>query len=258
MTIHIGTSGWSYDHWQGLLYPENTPVGKRLPYYLARYDTVEVNSTYYRWPADSVFAGWNRLPAGFVMTVKAARGLSHYARLNNPQEWMERMAQGIAGLGEHMGVLLVQLPPQFACDYDALEGFLRRLPPGLKVAVEFRHLELAYRGGFRAAGALRRGVLRDERRAPALRSPRHRAVRLRPLSRPGHQLAIRRLLLRRRSALVGRPLPRVAGAGPRHLRLLQQRRRRQRPPQRQHAQTLYIYMLIVAQVVINAGDVDHR
>ena len=54
MRIRIGTSGWSYDHWQGLLYPYPTPVGKRLPYYLARYDTVEVNSTYYRWPADRV------------------------------------------------------------------------------------------------------------------------------------------------------------------------------------------------------------
>ncbi len=140
MTIHIGTSGWSYDHWQGILYPEKTPVGKRLPYYLAQYDTVEVNNTYYRWPADSVFAGWHdKLPPGFVMSVKAARGLSHYARLNNPQEWMDRIAQGMSGLREHLGVFLVQLPPQFACHYERLEGFLRVIPPGLKVTLEFRH-----------------------------------------------------------------------------------------------------------------------
>ena len=52
MTLHIGTSGWSYDHWQDVLYPPDTPVAARLPYYLQRFRTVEVNSTYYRWPAD--------------------------------------------------------------------------------------------------------------------------------------------------------------------------------------------------------------
>jgi uncharacterized protein YecE (DUF72 family) len=140
MSVYIGTSGWSYDHWQGLLYPYPTPVGKRLPYYLARYNTVEVNSTYYRWPADSVFAGWKtQLPAGFVMTVKAARGLTHYTRLYAPEKWTARIAQGMRQLGEHRGVLLIQLPPQFTIDYERLEWFLRQLPDDLKVAVEFRH-----------------------------------------------------------------------------------------------------------------------
>ena len=63
MTVHVGTSGWSYDHWEGVLYPPGTPLRARLEHYVARFQTVEVNSTYYRWPRDATFAGWRqRLP----------------------------------------------------------------------------------------------------------------------------------------------------------------------------------------------------
>jgi uncharacterized protein YecE (DUF72 family) len=66
--IHVGTSGWSYAHWDGVLYPPGLPPRRRLEYYLARYRTVELNASYYRWPADSAFASWRRrLPDGFVM-----------------------------------------------------------------------------------------------------------------------------------------------------------------------------------------------
>src|SRR5947209_7933132 len=106
MEVRIGTSGWSYDHWQGLLYPQNTPVGKRLPYYLHRFDTVEVNSTYYRWPPEQTFANWRtRLLEGFLMSVKAPRGLTHFARLYNPEAWLERIRSGVACLQDRLGVL---------------------------------------------------------------------------------------------------------------------------------------------------------
>jgi uncharacterized protein YecE (DUF72 family) len=63
MAIYIGTSGWSYDHWQGVLYPHEVPPRKRLDYYIQHYQTVEVNSTYYRWPTDATFTNWRqRLP----------------------------------------------------------------------------------------------------------------------------------------------------------------------------------------------------
>ena len=140
MAIHVGTSGWSYDHWEGVLYPHGTPVRDRLDYYLQRYRTVEVNSTYYRWPPDTTFALWyRRLPDGFLMAVKAPRGLTHFARLSSPEGWLTRISIGLGHLGQKLAVLLVQLPPTFAYDYARLEYFLGRVPAGLKVAVEFRH-----------------------------------------------------------------------------------------------------------------------
>jgi uncharacterized protein YecE (DUF72 family) len=140
MTWHIGTSGWSYDHWQGVAYPPYTPVRDRLGLYLARYDTVELNASYYRWPSDATFAGWaSRLPPGFVMSVKASRGLTHFHRLAQPDAWLARMAAGLGHLGHHLGPLLVQVPPWLEVDHPRLEYFLARATPRLRVALEVRH-----------------------------------------------------------------------------------------------------------------------
>ena len=88
MALHIGTSGWSYDHWHGVLYPPGIRPQERLAYYVGRYETVEVNSTYYHWPAHATFAGWfRRIPDNFLMTVKAPRGLTHRQRLYAPEYW---------------------------------------------------------------------------------------------------------------------------------------------------------------------------
>ena len=74
MTISIGTSGWSYDHWVDVLYPRKASSLERLDAYARRFRTVEVNNTFYRWPKDEVFAAWRkRLPAGFVVSAKASR-----------------------------------------------------------------------------------------------------------------------------------------------------------------------------------------
>ncbi len=108
MAVHVGTSGWSYDHWQGVLYPPETPVRARLGHYAARFGTVEVNSTFYRWPPDMTFAGWRRRVApGFRLTVKAPRGLTHGARLYAPERWLRQIAGGLARLEHARGVLLV-------------------------------------------------------------------------------------------------------------------------------------------------------
>jgi len=140
MAVYIGTSGWSYDHWQGVLYPHGAPARARLDSYVARFGTVEVNSSYYHWPRDSTFAGWrSRVPPGFRMTVKAPRGLTHSSRLNAPETWIERIERGLRGLGDRLGIFLVQLPPAFAWDPERLEGFLGKMPRWIPVAVEFRH-----------------------------------------------------------------------------------------------------------------------
>lgn len=140
MTIHIGTSGWSYDHWQGVLYPHGVPLRDRLAYYVQHYQTVEVNSTFYPWPADGIFANWHRrVPNDFLMTVKAPRGLTHGARLYAPEPWLTRMSRGLRYLGERRGVLLVQLAPDMVCDHARLAYFLQQVPPWLQVAIGFRH-----------------------------------------------------------------------------------------------------------------------
>ena len=140
MTVYIGTSGWSYDHWDGILYPGGLPPKERLSVYLPRYNTVEVNSTFYRWPGDRRFAHWEtQLPSGFLMTVKAPRGLTHAKRLYSPERWLQTVYEGMNCLKGNRGVLLVQLPPAFAYDYARLAYFLECVPTDLRVAMEFRH-----------------------------------------------------------------------------------------------------------------------
>ncbi len=140
MGTYIGTSGWSYRHWEGILYPPGSSSPQRLEQYLRRFDTVEVNYTFYRWPRDETFRSWReRTPPGFRMTIKASRGLTHARRLLQPEVWTERIARGVAELGDRLGVVLAQLPPQMACDLGRLEAFLVQWPRELPLAVEFRH-----------------------------------------------------------------------------------------------------------------------
>jgi uncharacterized protein YecE (DUF72 family) len=138
--VRIGTSGWSYDHWHGALYPPGVPPRDRLTYYLQRYSTVELNSSYYRWPRDTAFRSWRRrLPEGFQMSVKAPGLLTHVRRLYGPEHWITRIRRDLDLLGEHRGVLLVQLSPIQEYDHARLEYFLSRVPRDLRVALELRH-----------------------------------------------------------------------------------------------------------------------
>jgi uncharacterized protein YecE (DUF72 family) len=138
--IHIGTSGWSYGHWDGVLYPPGTPPAERLGHYVRRFGTVELNSSFYRWPRPASFASWRRrLPDGFRLSVKAPRGLSHARRLYRPEEWTERLRAGWHELGDRRAILLVQLPPAQERDDARLDWFLAGLPPWLPVACELRH-----------------------------------------------------------------------------------------------------------------------
>ena len=139
-TVHVGTSGWSYDHWDGVLYPPGTPPRDRLGYYAQQFRTVELNSSFYRWPRDAAFASWRRrLPPDFQLSVKAPRGLTHAKRLYSPEVWTQRLASCWHQLGERRAVLLVQLAPSHTRDDDRLAYFLDRLPAWMRVAVEFRH-----------------------------------------------------------------------------------------------------------------------
>jgi uncharacterized protein YecE (DUF72 family) len=137
---HIGTSGWSYDHWAGVLYPPGLDPRKRLAAYTAAFRTVELNASFYRWPPERTFAGWReRLPDGFLMSVKAPRGLTHAKRLLEPEAWIERITAGWDALHPKHAMLLVQLHPAHERDDARLDWFLRCLRRDIPVAVEFRH-----------------------------------------------------------------------------------------------------------------------
>ncbi|HEY0165577.1 MAG TPA: DUF72 domain-containing protein [Jatrophihabitans sp.] len=140
MGVQVGTSGWSYAHWDGVLYPPGTAPASRLALYTRQFATVELNASFYRWPADRTFASWQaRLPPGFELSVKASRGLTHSKRLYAPEAWVARMTSCWHQLGVRRGVLLVQLAPGHARDDARLEYFLAQLPDWMRVAVEFRH-----------------------------------------------------------------------------------------------------------------------
>ncbi|MEE3064445.1 MAG: DUF72 domain-containing protein [Actinomycetota bacterium] len=143
MTVRIGTSGWSYDHWADVLYPRGTASARRLARYAEVFDTVELNASFYRWPKDSTFTRWrDQLSPGFTMSVKAHRGLTHYRRLGSPEPWIERFERCWHLLGDHHGVLLVQVHPELQRDSASetrLDSFLDLVPGSIRVAVELRH-----------------------------------------------------------------------------------------------------------------------
>jgi uncharacterized protein YecE (DUF72 family) len=140
MVIHVGTSGWSYEHWTDVLYPPSTPPVQRLGIYTREFTTVELNASFYRWPRDAAFASWNRrLPPGFALSVKAPRGLTHGKRLYSPEAWIDRIAACWHHLGDRRAVLLVQLAPSHVRDDARLDYFLGRLPWWMRTAVELRH-----------------------------------------------------------------------------------------------------------------------
>jgi len=140
VTTFIGTSGWSYDHWEQVLYPPGLPSAKRREVYTSEFDTVELNASFYRWPRESTFASWQRtLPPGFALSVKAPRGLTHGKRLYSPEVWVDRIVRSWHELGDKRAVLLVQLPPDCARDDARLDYFLSMIPWWIRVAVELRH-----------------------------------------------------------------------------------------------------------------------
>jgi uncharacterized protein YecE (DUF72 family) len=138
--ILVGTSGWQYRDWRGRFYPAGLPQARWLPYYADRFATVEINSSFYRLPERSTFEGWrNRTPESFRAAVKMSRYLTHIRRLRDPAEPVARFLDRAAGLGDRLGPVLLQLPPNLPADPDALAATLARFPPGVAVAVEPRH-----------------------------------------------------------------------------------------------------------------------
>lgn len=140
--VHIGLSGWNYAHWRnGVFYPPRLPAARWLEFYAERFDTVEVNSTFYRLPRADAVARWlEQTPEGFLFSVKASRYLTHVKRLRDLGPGLERFLERIDPLlgSPKLGPLLWQLPPTFRRDDDRLAAALARLPRELRHCFEFR------------------------------------------------------------------------------------------------------------------------
>jgi uncharacterized protein YecE (DUF72 family) len=139
--VRIGCSGWNYDDWRGRLYPEGLGKPRWLERYAERFDTVEVNSTFYRLASRDAVARWvEQTPPGFVFAAKASRYLTHVRRLREIGQGMERYYERIRPLVDSgkLGPVVWQLPPNFQRDDEVLESALELLPPG-RHCFEFRH-----------------------------------------------------------------------------------------------------------------------
>jgi uncharacterized protein YecE (DUF72 family) len=141
MQTHVGTSGWIYPSWTGPFYPESVKGPARLDFYARRFDTVEVNATFYRLPTRAMAESWNRrLPAGFHLVLKGSRVVTHMKKLIDPGRALEAFLDAALAM-RHLRVILWQLPPQMRLDAERLERldrFLAGLPGSVRHAVEFR------------------------------------------------------------------------------------------------------------------------
>jgi len=139
--LFIGTSGWSYPHWQGIFYPKGLSQGRWLEHYAKFFNCVELNVTFYRLITKKTFQNWHeRTPKEFYFVAKGSRFITHIKRLKGIKESLGFFIDGISGLKEKLLAILWQLPPSFKKDLKRLEAFLRLLKKtDIRQAFEFRH-----------------------------------------------------------------------------------------------------------------------
>jgi uncharacterized protein YecE (DUF72 family) len=137
---YIGTSGWHYEHWRGLFYPEKLAKLKWLEFYTQHFNTLELNNSFYQLPSEKAFVNWRESsPEGFVFAVKVSRFITHIKRLRSVEEPMQNFLTRAAFLRDKLGPLLYQLPPGMKRNDESLEAFLSILPRQYRHVFEFRH-----------------------------------------------------------------------------------------------------------------------
>jgi uncharacterized protein YecE (DUF72 family) len=140
MHLFVGTSGYSYKQWKGHFYPQEISDKEFLKFYGTKLNSVEINNTFYRLPNESVVKHWaEQVPKGFAFSVKASQKITHMKRLKEVGEETEYLIRVARTLGEKLGVLLFQLPPNMKKDIARLETFFKSLSGDVRVAFEFRH-----------------------------------------------------------------------------------------------------------------------
>ena len=141
--VFVGTSGYDYPGWRGRFYPRELPRRKWLAYASARFDSIELNGTFYSLKSPDVFRRWvaETPRAGFVFAVKGSRFITHNKKLSDPQSALDKFFPRVAALGGKLGVILFQLPPQWRVNAERLESFLQALPKGHRYTFEMRNLD---------------------------------------------------------------------------------------------------------------------
>ena len=140
MKLWVGTSGYSYKEWKGRFYPDKLSPRQMLAYYAERFSSVEINNTFYRMPKEDLLRSWaQQVPEGFRFTLKASRRVTHLKRLKETGELLDYIFGSAAVLGDRLGPLLFQLPPNLSRELDRLARFIAELPKSRTVAMEFRH-----------------------------------------------------------------------------------------------------------------------
>jgi uncharacterized protein YecE (DUF72 family) len=140
MKIYAGTSGYNYDAWIGHFYPEDLSKKKMLEFYASRFETVEINYSFYRKPSTSTLTNWAaQVPPSFRFVLKGWQRITHQQRLKDAGPLVASFWEVAKVLGEQLGPILFQLPPNLKKDGALLHDFLETLPQGLRSAFEFRH-----------------------------------------------------------------------------------------------------------------------
>jgi uncharacterized protein YecE (DUF72 family) len=143
MVYYVGTSGWSYDHWINVFYPEDLKKKQWLSFYSQHFATVELNMSFYRYPFKNMLKGWkNKLPQDFKMTFKAHRQITHRKKFQDVKENLERFYAMVGELGSQAGCVLFQVPPSFRNNAEnraILTAFLELTDPAFDNVMEFRH-----------------------------------------------------------------------------------------------------------------------
>jgi len=137
--IRIGTSGWHYKHWGGNFYPEKLPAAKMLAYYYSRFDTVEINNSFYMLPKPETLAAWrDATPKNFEFAIKASRFLTHNKKLKEPENALNNFLPRAETLGRKLGPILFQLPPKWRINGERLSALLDAVPKYHRYTFEFR------------------------------------------------------------------------------------------------------------------------
>jgi len=137
--LHIGTSGWHYQHWKGNFYPQNIDDHDMLAYYAGKLRCVEINNSFYQWLEKKTLDMWiDTVPRNFLFCLKANRSITHFKKLQDPSHILPPLIKQAKVLGNHLGPVLFQLPPSWRVNSERLNDFLENLPHNYRYVFEFR------------------------------------------------------------------------------------------------------------------------